>query len=283
MRFVDPERVDAVLPSQIVTRAKEVTQELLAEPDGEKRKLIIKRNAELWRDAGKYLAKVMDWKCWYCEEREDRSDNPVDHFRPKGRVAEEEGHPGYWWLAFVLENYRYSCTYCNSRRVDVEGGSEGGKQDFFPLVPGSVRALSPQDSLDVEKPMLLDPMNSRDVALLLFDETGVPSVNPKVSNGTSDVQRVEKSLDLYHWRHRPVASKRRLAFKKVALVCGAADQLLGEFERTGEERFRLERDRLIRTLNVMVDRATEHSAAALCALRGLRTASESAADALELP
>ncbi|MET7818354.1 hypothetical protein [Micromonospora zamorensis] len=283
MRFVDPDRVDAVLPSHIVTRAITVTSQLIAEPDEEARARIIKTNSDLWREAGRHLANVMDGKCWYCEVRQERSDNPVDHYRPKGRVAEEEGHHGYWWLAFVLENYRFSCTYCNSRRLDVEGGSDGGKQDHFPLAVGSRRALKPADSLAAERPMLLDPMDSRDVALLVFDETGVPSVSEKSSTEEIDAKRVEKSLELYHWKHRPIASKRRIAFKRVAIVCSAADQLLSDFERTGEERFRLERERLLRALNVMADRATEHSAAALCALRGLRTASASAADALELP
>lgn len=39
-------------------------------------------------------------KCWYCECVQSRSDMAVDHFRPKNRVEECKGHPGYYWLAF---------------------------------------------------------------------------------------------------------------------------------------------------------------------------------------
>ncbi len=59
--------------------------------------------------------------CGCCLPRNDRGD--VDHFRPKGKVVEDPGHGGYWWLAYTLSNYLMSCSRCN--RVY--------KRDRFPL------------------------------------------------------------------------------------------------------------------------------------------------------
>ena len=100
---------------------------------------------------------LSDDKCWYCESKQIRLDRHVDHYRPKNSVAECADHPGYWWLAFRSYNYRYSCTYCNSRRVDQRSGQAGGKADHFPLRDESRRAFSPDDPIDDEQPTLLDP------------------------------------------------------------------------------------------------------------------------------
>ena len=78
--------------------------------------------AYIWHELKEELEKCSHHKCWYCESNQDRSDNNVDHFRPKGRVTECPDHEGYWWLAFIWTNYRFSCTFCNSRRKDPETG-----------------------------------------------------------------------------------------------------------------------------------------------------------------
>lgn len=282
LRYVSPDRVQSVMPSDWFVTAKAVGAQLAAASDAATRRTIISRNSPLWREAGRYLLDLMGGKCWYCETREERSDRPVDHYRPKARVAGED-HEGYWWLAFVLENFRVACTYCNSKRRDVSGGSAGGKADHFPLAPNGVRAVAPTDALDAENPLLLDPTSSADVNLLLFDETGVPSLNDAASRSADDALRVEQSIQLYHWRHRPVATGRRLAFKNVSVLCAQGDAALREFEATGDPRADSEHHRMVRALNVMIDRESEHSAAALCALRGLRTASATARAALEIP
>jgi len=66
--------------------------------------------------------------CAYCGcdlPRNDRGD--VEHFRPKGKVDEDENHGGYWWLAYDLNNYLLSCSLCNRVR----------KRDRFPLRAGA--------------------------------------------------------------------------------------------------------------------------------------------------
>src|SRR5713101_4807105 len=47
----------------------------------------------------KALERLFYDKCAYCESKMTATaDWDVDHFRPKGRVAECEDHPGYYWL-----------------------------------------------------------------------------------------------------------------------------------------------------------------------------------------
>src|SRR5882724_5509637 len=108
----------------------------------------INKKSSVWRAAEEALRLASYNKCWYCESLQERSDKPVDHFRPKNNVIEAKGHPGYWWLAFDWKNYRYSCTYCNSKRRDVDGGTEGGKQDHFPILPPPQHARSATDPQD---------------------------------------------------------------------------------------------------------------------------------------
>src|SRR5207248_877805 len=101
-------------------------------------------------------------------------DKHVDHFRPKNSLSKEDSpnHPGYWWLAFCLANYRYSCTFCNSRRTDSASGSAGGKGDRFPIRDEAKRCQSQTDPLIREEPALLDPTVPGDPLLLWFDQDG---------------------------------------------------------------------------------------------------------------
>jgi len=55
--------------------------------------------------------------CAYCGRYLPENDKgDVEHFRPKGKVAEDATHGGYWWLAYVFANYLMSCSICNSNR-----------------------------------------------------------------------------------------------------------------------------------------------------------------------
>ncbi len=164
----------------------------------------INDESQVWRHAEKALSLASDGKCWYCETREDRSDKPIDHFRPKNRVHGVPGHPGYWWLAFDWRNYRYSCTYCNSRRRDIDGGTEGGKQDEFPVIPPPDHARCDSDPKDRAK--LLDPTVDDDTSLLTFLPNGFPH---PMSTDPLSVDRVDVSVRLYHLDHNAIVKKRK--------------------------------------------------------------------------
>ncbi len=102
-------------------------------------------------------------KCAYCESFYDAT-APVDveHFRPKGRLAEDTAHPGYWWLAADWDNLLPSCIDCNRRRRQRHAGADGtpmaessGKQDQFPVTGPHV--ASHEADIEAERPLLIDP------------------------------------------------------------------------------------------------------------------------------
>ena len=65
------------------------------------------------------LEKLFHDKCAYCEGKSiGQADWDVEHFRPKGSVAERDDHPGYYWLAYEWENLYPSCKHCNQKRKD---------------------------------------------------------------------------------------------------------------------------------------------------------------------
>jgi hypothetical protein len=154
--------MDAVeIPDEWLRQAAAAGRLLRDAPDDSARKRVLRTKGGLWAKLAPTLAKVSHDKCWYCEVKQERSDMPVDHYRPKGQVSDARSHLGYWWLAFRVDNFRFSCTYCNSRRVDVEGGTSGGKQAQFPLIDDSKRAIMPNDPLRLEEPLLLSSAISR--------------------------------------------------------------------------------------------------------------------------
>jgi uncharacterized protein (TIGR02646 family) len=228
MRYIDQDDVELLLPSDWGTKAaealayveqkvKEARQAAIADgksPDEieaavhKARAKAINTKSTLWSDAGICIRKVMHGKCWYCETKEIRSDMPVDHFRPKNSVVECPDHPGYWWLAFEWTNYRYSCTFCNSRRVDVENGTSGGKHDHFPLLPSSTWAKCPTDNWKDEKPLLLDPFNLDDVKLLTYHTNGYPRETCR-DETREDYIRAKKSIYFFHLDHIKAVRERK--------------------------------------------------------------------------
>jgi hypothetical protein len=127
------------------------------------------------------LEALFHGKCAYCETRYDVG-APVDieHFRPKGEVADLPGHRGYWWLAAEWANLLPSCIDCNRRRyqptpetlISQTGILERqrqrgfrsiltGKDSCFP-VSGTRMAAEPPagqvaNAITMERALLLNP------------------------------------------------------------------------------------------------------------------------------
>ncbi|QJU57112.1 hypothetical protein HL653_04305 [Sphingomonas sp. AP4-R1] len=169
----------------------------------------------VWRQLKSALADLFNDKCWYCETAVPRSDNAVDHFRPKGRVSDAVNpHTGYKWLAFDQTNFRYACTFCNSRRKDVDGGTAGGKADRFPLLDESKRLYAPGALAD-EHPVLLDPCDISDWRLLgCKRENGQPC---PAGGSVVDLKRAETSIAIYHLQHEPTCKLRHAEAVKLLL------------------------------------------------------------------
>jgi uncharacterized protein (TIGR02646 family) len=165
----------------------------------------INAKASVWRKAADALSKASHGKCWYCESKPERSDMPVDHFRPKNSVVEDATHPGYTWLAFEWKNFRLSCTFCNSKRRDLETGTTGGKQDHFPILRPPDHSRQKNDPLD--RPKLLDPVDDEDTKLITFLANGFPH---PANDDPVTVDRVEASIDLYHLKQAALVRKRKM-------------------------------------------------------------------------
>lgn len=200
MRVVDFDPTKVTPPDGWFAKAQELSQRLMNEADPTKRSKIIDDN-EIWKDVKAELKKISHGKCWYTDSPQQGTDVDVDHFRPKKRVAELAAqNSGYWWLAYALSNYRYSCIVANRRRRDVETGNTGGKADSFPIFDENFRASSPDLPYENERPLLIDPCRADDVALITFKEDG--EVMPRW--GEQDPyknKKAAKSIELYSLNH----------------------------------------------------------------------------------
>ena len=206
MRWICKEDIEESLNEEWRNRAAEALKRVSDATSQADRKAILKNAAstKIWRDYYGLLPDNLKKKCWYCEAEEIRSDKPVDHYRPKGKVDDDNGHDGYWWLAFDWGNYRCACTFCNSRRNFEE--TEGGKGCQFPIVDLGVRAYSPTDDILQETPDFLDPFDPDDWRLLWFDNDGIPMPSPQCTEGQS--RKVENSIDIFHLHESRISRKR---------------------------------------------------------------------------
>jgi len=155
----------------------------------------LKDRRNLWKktldEGNRSWSRVKPWletlnhnKCWFCDGECDQAEYDVEHFRPKKGITQNyaplmypAGHPksgmplrGYWWLAFDINNYRLACQHCN--RANSEASSSYGKKNDFPLENENNRALNHSSDLSLEKPLLLDPINSNDTKLLTYLSSG---------------------------------------------------------------------------------------------------------------
>jgi len=192
---------------------------------------------EVWKELKDQLREISHGKCWYCESTDPRTDNAVDHYRPKGNVKNADPpHQGYWWLAFDWHNYRFSCTYCNSIRKSAT--TAGGKQDYFDLWDEAKRAKTDQDFLDNEIPLLIDPTSALDTRLIAFAEDG--TVGPAVSEREDLLKHAvgKVTIKRYHLDHPILNEKRYAVLKQVRDWIEEADRNLERFarERNGQSR-----------------------------------------------
>lgn len=221
-------------------------------------------------------------KCWYCESLESRSDMPVDHYRPKNEVYENRDHPGYWWLAFTLENYRLSCTFCNSRRVDKFSGSAGGKRTHFPLLDESVRVTGPDGDLEVETPLLLDPTVPADPGLLYFDDLGEAVPHPRLAPpGSLAEQRAKLSIEILHLNHPGLVDGRKRLNNELGRALKQAALHLGGYQ-SGDFNASVAFNSAMLTLGNALSDAAELSASARVFLRGHRADSADVETVLEM-
>jgi uncharacterized protein (TIGR02646 family) len=150
----------------------------------------------LYKRYKEYLLKAFNDKCAYCEAVIPAAQpGDVEHFRPKGRVVDEQfkpvrvrydkwgeiNHPGYFWLAYEWKNLLPSCIDCNRYRLHGEGGA--GKADRFPVA--GFRASLPGEE-DQEEPLLIDPTLADPSEHLEFFPDGKVRAKTKIGEETID-------------------------------------------------------------------------------------------------
>lgn len=209
MRCVDYDSAKIEMPEGV----DQLRQQLLDAQDDAARAELIDNNSQVWAGIKPQLRDTFYRKCWYTESPQQGGDVDVDHFRPKKRVFELKGkdnpHPGYWWLAFEPDNYRYSCIVANRRRRDVDTDIVGGKADHFPLWDEATRAWPPECDCSEEEPVLLDPCRAADVGLITFRDDG--EAMPRFGEGENKkaYERADKSIEYYHLNHTDFVKARQ--------------------------------------------------------------------------
>ncbi len=175
------------------------------------------------------LEKLFYDKCAYCEsEVSGVLDWNVEHFRPKGRVAERDDHPGYYWLAYDWENLYPSCTFCNQRRKDKPRWGDPtyaesrGKMDQFPLEDETMRTMSHND-IKQETPLLIDPCIDNPEEYLGYDIHGQVFA-------LDDSLRGQATIDICHLRQR------RLRDRRIKMINAVVDfmQMIRDLEARGD-------------------------------------------------
>ncbi len=250
-------------------KARQVKESLLAgdrssaDPEERKkaRKEVIEDNQAIWKGLKTPMSKVSNGKCWYCETWEIRSDTAVDHYRPKNAVKECPDHPGYWWLAFDWENYRYSCQYCNEKRVDQDTGITGGKGTCFPLVRPENRVYEPGELL-YEEPVLLDPTIESDVLALSFEEDGTAQPRWQEENYPVLYMRALESITLYNLNKQELKERRQTAIcVEIRKLIAQGDKYFARLQNS-DPSARDAFNETIQRLGNMISLAAEYSAAA---------------------
>lgn len=174
-------------------------------------------------------------KCAYCESFYS-STQPMDveHYRPKGAIAEEKDHSGYYWLAATWENLLPSCIDCNRKRgqqdVLEETTRSLGKQDRFPI--SGRRAKAPTDSLPGERPRLVNPCEEDPDELLMFDSR-LAVVVPRAKSGIKRGRALD-SIEVYGLNRSGLVTDRLHVLRMIdhhleviRLLTGVRDGLAG--------------------------------------------------------
>lgn len=270
MRYIDPHLIEQRLPDDWSQRAAQARNDVTSAPP-QARSQEVNRRSQIWQELKDTLRQISHNKCWYCESKEIRSDNAVDHFRPKNAVTECHGHEGYWWLAFRWENYRFCCTFCNCRRINQMTNEGGGKATHFPLRDETRRAHTPNANLDDEEPMLLDPCVSADPGLLWFEETGQAVPNPACGDGSDSYprQRAIRSIEIYNLRQRDLVERRKELSLRIRRRVEDADRYFRRYQQ-GDTAARGAFEDAVRDLHGYLAGNAEYSSAARAMLKGLR-------------
>lgn len=163
-----------------------------------------------WKELYPALSKLSGHKCWYSESPENSSEWEIDHYRPKAKSINEDGiiirDDGYWWLSYHWQNFRLAGSLVNKLRKDrfTDGEKVYGKGCFFPLEDESSVGEPEDMNCDCEIPLLIDPINPRDVTLISFDKNGEPYPTYNEDDDPLNYKKALLSIKYYGLKHEPL-------------------------------------------------------------------------------
>lgn len=218
------------LVREAIEAAEEARRDVAAEEDPVRRRELIERHRDKWVAFRPHFERLFGEKCWYTECENPGTDDDVDHFRPKGRVAEDALHGGYWWEALNWRNFRLSCHRANRLRINQDAGDTQGKGDHFPLLDPTRRWRDPGQP-NRESPMLLDPVRPGDPGLLTFQIDGRAALSPRHADEPDARRRVEASRVCLHLDWPAIRQQRQLLYVDVAQRVDEGTQAAEALER----------------------------------------------------
>ena len=221
----------------------------------------IDSGSSTWTQAKATLERASNRKCWYTESKNAGCVNDVDHFRPKGRIANATGSVDYWYwfLAFDPENYRLSCQFANRPNDNPLLGATGGKHHFFPLLNSQAHATN-KAGITSENPVLLDPCNQADCDLLQFQPDGRPVVAQAFRTNATACLRVEESKLLLNLDYPTFNEDREQIYNRVKTLVDRGDGY-----GPGQARSDVQDD-----LRILMHQDSAYSKAAECYIRCFR-------------
>ena len=243
--------------------------------------------SEVWGNLKDFLIRYADpdnegIKCWYSETIET-VDIFVDHFRPKGTIAELTdknsdlekevkqqidllARDGYWFLAFDYRNFRLASKSANQvlkpKPTPPNGCKAKGKSSFFPLKQNSLIA-SNKNEIEQESLVLLDPCNENDPEYLRFNETGKALATHR--KYTWQYCRSMVSIEVYALNHHNRLTKgRRDKWGNIANKIKELDELYKKLNgATNGDQFKNKQ----KNLEKHIEKTSEFSAVAIDCIR----------------
>ena len=202
-QFLTVQRIEDYDFSEWKDRAKKAKDKAIEAFNQGKRP--IKFREEIWSELKWHLFDLFYGKCAYCEAKPQAvSTGDVEHYRPKAKVTGDDdwpgdsGHPGYYWLAYDLDNLLPSCESCNRNF---------GKMNRFPV---NGQHAHDEAGLATEEPLLLNPyhptIDPHDH--LSFTPLGKATVNNNSRSGKA-------SIEIYQLNRPGLGEPRLLAIERV--------------------------------------------------------------------
>ncbi len=243
-------------PEHWCKKADELKKQLREEPDCEKRKELIDKNCQHWRDLADWLRKLSHNKCWYTEAEINADYPEVDHYRPKKESLDKDGkkiHDGYYWLAFDWTNFRLSKPVPNRK-----------KGAYFPLRDNTRAVHEPDGPLCDELPCLLDPTRWDDCLLLSFTADGRPCPAPDAEDWDRD--RTEYSIERYKLDYGPLNDARKTVWQTCLALFNEWRNCNRESNRVGSAVMRDRANEKLNQVKWLLDEKSQFSMVAVACL-----------------